>query len=134
MRKCTFALSLLVALVWFGAKTNQPRVAVAEAVAPSEMWEYAELTHEIQHRINGKETETRWITSTSDENIGTDWENVAEILKIPSVKEDTLRNPTGGYDKHKMTVLNHFGIEGWEMCAYDGTVGEHWYFKRRVGK
>ncbi len=47
MRKGTFALLLLVAFVWFGSKTNQPRIAEAQAVAPSEMWEYAELTQDF---------------------------------------------------------------------------------------
>jgi hypothetical protein len=139
MRNSKLFLSLLFLLIWFARRPAQLSAADAAAVAPPEVWEYAELEHRSRRvAANQQVSGIRWSTSTSVETIGTDWKNVAQTLKIPAPKDDPQKNPTASDTDtmFRLLVLNHFGLEGWEMCGYTRTDSpmDIWYFKRRVGK
>ena len=148
MRTAVGALAtlFLMSVFFFGVngtriKAESGQAPPGAAPAPPDLWEFAELEHRT--RREGKNridvSATRWITGTSDESIGTTWDNVADTLKIPAVKQEAVVDPRAGADdaKRRVLVLNHFGIDGWEICGYSHStesLTDIWYFKRRIGK
>ena len=148
MRTAVGALAslFLISAFFFGVNSTQIKAESGQAPpsaapAPPDIWEYAELEHRTRHEgKNVVVSTTRWITGTSDESIGTTWDNVADTLKIPAVKQEALVDPRAGAAddaKHRVLVLNHFGIDGWEICGYSHStesLTDTWYFKKRIGK
>lgn len=70
--------------------------------------------------------------TTADQAIKSeDWDDVADKLKVPSLKE------AGTSGQRKLRLLNRLVSDGWEIVEHQrptigGSATESWTFKRRV--